>query len=344
MFVDADDPVKFSLLTLTNDGAAVRRLSLFAYNDWALGPPRESQTGQIITTLRRDQRDHPRAKRLQRRVRRPRRVRVRERDAALRHGQPSRRSSAATDRCRAPAALGHMALEPEFGAGLDPCARPARRRSTLEPGRAPPCAVPARPGRGCGSRRRARRPSRARSTAPRPRWREVRRTLEPDARGDPGPHAGRFLRRADQPVAALSGPELPAVDARRLLPAGRRVRLSRSAAGRHGAAADAAGPRAGASAARGRPAVRRRRRPALVARAERPRPAVALLGRSAVAAVRGGRVRPHDRRRGRSRRARAVPRGAAARAGARRTRTASRARRPRTARCSSTACARSTRG
>ena len=40
------------------------------------------------------------------------------------------------------------------------------------------------------------------------------------------------------------------------------------------------------SAARRRPAVRRRRRPALVARAERPRPAHALLRRSALAAVR----------------------------------------------------------
>ena len=52
-----------------------------------------------------------------------------------------------------------------------------------------------------------------------------------------------------------------------------------------------------ASAASRRPAVRRRRRPALVARAERPRPAFALLRRSAVAAVRGRGVRPHHRRR-----------------------------------------------
>ena len=50
VFVDVDDPVKFSLLTLTNDGDAPRRLSLFAYNDWVLGPPRDSQAGQITTT------------------------------------------------------------------------------------------------------------------------------------------------------------------------------------------------------------------------------------------------------------------------------------------------------
>src|SRR6185503_2103083 len=36
VFVDVEDPVKFSLLTLTNDSGAVRTLSLFAYNDWVL--------------------------------------------------------------------------------------------------------------------------------------------------------------------------------------------------------------------------------------------------------------------------------------------------------------------
>jgi len=50
VFVDVEDPVKFSRLTLTNAGDAPRTLSLFAYNDWVLGPPRESQTGQITTT------------------------------------------------------------------------------------------------------------------------------------------------------------------------------------------------------------------------------------------------------------------------------------------------------
>ena len=50
MFVDADDPVKYSLLTLTNDGDRARTLSVFAYNDWVLGPPREGPAGQITTT------------------------------------------------------------------------------------------------------------------------------------------------------------------------------------------------------------------------------------------------------------------------------------------------------
>ena len=59
--MDADDPVKFSLLTLTNDGAAPRRLSVFAYNDWVLGPPREGQHAHVVTELRRGDRRDPRA-------------------------------------------------------------------------------------------------------------------------------------------------------------------------------------------------------------------------------------------------------------------------------------------
>ncbi len=49
VFVDADDPVKFSRLTLTNTGPAVRTLSVFAYNEWILGPPREGQHAHVVT-------------------------------------------------------------------------------------------------------------------------------------------------------------------------------------------------------------------------------------------------------------------------------------------------------
>ena len=153
-----------------------------------------------------------------------------------------------------------------------------------------------------GHRRRGRRGARARA-----------RVVGRHARRRPGAHAGRFVRCADEPLAALSGGQLPALDARRLLPARRRVRLPRSAAGRDGAVVRAARPRARAPAARRGAAVRRRRRAALVARADRPRPPHALLRRSALAAVRRRRVRAHDRRRRRPRRARAVPQGAAAR-------------------------------
>jgi cyclic beta-1,2-glucan synthetase len=49
VFVDTVDPVKFSLLTLRNDSPAPRNLSIFAYNEWALGPPRDGQQLQVVT-------------------------------------------------------------------------------------------------------------------------------------------------------------------------------------------------------------------------------------------------------------------------------------------------------
>jgi cyclic beta-1,2-glucan synthetase len=49
VFVDANDPVKFSLLTLANRTDRRRRLSVFAYNEWRLGPPRPGGHGHLLT-------------------------------------------------------------------------------------------------------------------------------------------------------------------------------------------------------------------------------------------------------------------------------------------------------
>ena len=51
VFVDATDPVKFSLLTLTNDGLSVRALSVFVYNEWVLGPPRDGEHRHVVTEV-----------------------------------------------------------------------------------------------------------------------------------------------------------------------------------------------------------------------------------------------------------------------------------------------------
>ena len=49
VFVHPDDPVKFSLLTLANENPTIRSLSIFAYNEWALGPPLDGQHLHVVT-------------------------------------------------------------------------------------------------------------------------------------------------------------------------------------------------------------------------------------------------------------------------------------------------------
>jgi len=49
VLVDDEDPVRFAQLTLVNTTPAVRHLSVFSYNDWVLGPPREGETRHVIT-------------------------------------------------------------------------------------------------------------------------------------------------------------------------------------------------------------------------------------------------------------------------------------------------------
>ena len=49
--VPPDDPVKLSLLTLTNTSGSTRRLSVFAYVEWVLGPPRSGERRFVVSEL-----------------------------------------------------------------------------------------------------------------------------------------------------------------------------------------------------------------------------------------------------------------------------------------------------
>ena len=51
VFVHPDDPVKFSLLTLSNQTDRRVSLSVFAYNEWALGPPRAGEHLYVVTEV-----------------------------------------------------------------------------------------------------------------------------------------------------------------------------------------------------------------------------------------------------------------------------------------------------
>jgi cyclic beta-1,2-glucan synthetase len=121
IFVHPDDPVKFSLLTLENLSSVPRRLSLYFYDEWLLGPPRERHALHAVTEFDPETgavfarnsytSDYPGRIGFSALSERATSATGDRLEFLGRHGTPAR-----------PAALTRRCLAERFGAGLDPCA------------------------------------------------------------------------------------------------------------------------------------------------------------------------------------------------------------------------------
>jgi cyclic beta-1,2-glucan synthetase len=121
VFVAPDDPVKLSLLTLTNQSRERRRIGIFAYVEWCMGPPRDGERRFVVTD-----RDAATGVLL---ARNSYNSEFKDAIAFLHTTEPV--ASCTGDRAefigrnrtlQAPAALLRPALANRLGAGFDPCA------------------------------------------------------------------------------------------------------------------------------------------------------------------------------------------------------------------------------
>ena len=293
VYVAIDAAVKFSVLKVRNASGRSRRLSATGYVEWVLGDLRPKTAMHVITEIE--------AKSGALLARNSYNTEFPDRVAFFDVDDPSR--SVSGDRTeflgrngalRNPAAMARQRLSGKVGAALDPCAA-IQVPFDLDDGEEREIVFRLGVGRNAADAgslvQRFRGPTAAHGAldAVRAHWQRTLGAVQvetPDA----------VAQRAGQRLASVPDAGVPPVGAQRLLPIRRRLRLSRSAAGRHGARPRRARARARASAPlRGSP-VRGRRRPALVASAVGPRRADALLGRLSVAAAGDGTLRERDRR------------------------------------------------
>ncbi len=266
-FVPLADSLKISRLKIVNRSAETRRLSVTHYLDWVLGNQRDRTAAFIVTEI------EPATGALL--ARNPWSQDFQSRVAFMDMG--GRQQACTADRAEfigrhgslaePTALLGAHPLSNRAGGGFDPC---GAMQATIDIGAGRSRRIHASAGRG-SFRRRGRCTHRTLSRSrPRCRAQGSDGFLGPDLGRGAGEDAGSFHGHPAQRLAAVSDALLPRLGAHGVLSIERRLRLSRSIAGCHGARSVEAGDHPRTYPARRGAPVRRRGCAALVASDFRP--------------------------------------------------------------------------